>query len=167
MGALAGSGVFSSREDQEAGQKVAAYVVGQAKLEELKAYFSSASAQETARERRAAVEACIAMAQSDRDVHPEERHLLRSLVAQSGLDADTQDELVMLVHEPHGLEGIERRLTHPVLRELMLALAWELAMADGRVDEAETQLYRRLAGQLGVSAERASEIADAVTETIG
>ena len=32
------------------------------------------------------------------------------IVGKSGLDADTQDELVMLVHEPKGIEGIEERM---------------------------------------------------------
>ncbi len=165
MGALSKSGVLPLT-DAEAGEAVAAYVVGEDRMAELRAFFETADPADSARQRRAAVRACIAMAQSDRDVHPEERHLLRSLVAHSGLDADTQDELVMLVHEPEGLEGLEDELTHPVLRELMLALVWELALADGRVDDSETAFYRALAAQLEVDAERAAEIADSVAERL-
>lgn len=163
VGALSSSGVLEPDDgDAEAGGAVAAYVVGEDRVEELRAFFRDAAPAEIARERRAAVEAVIGMAQSDRDVHPEERHLLSRLVARSGLDEDTQDELVMRVHEPQEITDLGERLTHPVLRELMLALAWELALADGRIDEAETTFYRSLAEQLGVEPERAEEIAGSV-----
>lgn len=168
VGALASGGVLQDpTEDEAAGAAVAAYVVGEDRLAELRAYFAEVGEQAASGERRAAVEAVIAMAQSDRDVHPEERHILRELVGKSGLDADAQDELVMLVHEPRGTSGLEDRLTHPVLRELILALAWELALADGRIDEAETEYYASLATQLGVTAERATEISEAVGERLG
>ena len=49
----------------------------------------------------------------------------------------------------------------------MLALSWELALADGRVDDAEASLYRALAAELSVSEARAAEIRDAVGERIG
>jgi len=169
LGALARGGVIAAHasEDATAGEAVAAYVVGEERLEELRAHFEDVDPAEAAGERRAAVEAVIAMAQSDRDLHPEETHSLRSLVGKSGLDADTQDELVMLVHEPKGIEGIEERLTHPVLRELILALSWELAVADGKVDDAESEYYARLTERLGVKARRAKEIADAIAERVG
>ena len=167
MGALSRSGVLPSTDAARAGEAVAAYVVGEERMQDLRSFFEKAEPAEKTRERRAAVRACIAMAQSDRDVHPEERHLLRSLVANSGLDADTQDELVMLVHEPESLDGLEDELTHPVLRELMLALVWELALADGRVDDSETDFYRALAAQLDVDSARAQEISDAVAERLG
>ena len=166
VGALARGGVVDD-EDARAGEAVAAYVVGEAGLEALRAWFAGASADEVIRERRAAVEGCIWMAHADRDIHPEERHLLRQLVAFSGLPADSQDALVEAVHEPPSREGLAQRLTQPVLRELMLALSWELALADGRVDDAEASLYRALAAELSVSEARAAEIRDAVGERIG
>ncbi|MBX3271444.1 MAG: TerB family tellurite resistance protein [Sandaracinaceae bacterium] len=167
VGALSSSGVLEPTEDADAGAAVAAYVVGEERLEELRTFFRHASAEAVARERRAAVEAVIAMAQADRDVHPEESHLLSRLVARSGLDEDTQDELVMRVHQPREVEDLGDRLTHPVLRELILALAWELALADGRVDQAESELYADLARQLEVRPARAKEIAAAVDERVG
>ncbi len=167
VGALSSSGVFEGDDgDAEAGEAVAAYVVGEDRVEELRTFFAEAAPDDVARERRAAVEAVIGMAQSDRDVHPEERHLLSRLVARSGLDEDTQDELVMRVHEPEPVVKLGDRLTHPVLRELMLALAWELALADGRIDDAETTFYRDLSKQLEVAPARAKEIADAVAERL-
>jgi uncharacterized membrane protein YebE (DUF533 family) len=167
VGALSSSGVIEADDgDAEAGQAVAAYVVGEDRVEELREFFRDAEPEEIARERRAAVEAVIAMAQADRDVHPEERHLLSRLVARSGLDEDTQDDLVMRVHQPKEVEDLGERLTHPVLRELMLALTWELALADGRIDAEETKFYDALAKQLDVPKKRAKEIAAAVAERL-
>lgn len=165
VGTLSRAGVVPARE-AEAGEAVAAFVVGVDRLEELRRFFAAAQPAEVARERRGAVEVCIAMAHSDRDVHTEERHILKELVGTAGLSADVQDELVMEVHEPTPLDGIEDRLTHPVLRELMLALAWELALADGRVDDAEAKFFSELASRLDVSEARAQEIQDALSEKI-
>ena len=140
--------------------------MGAERVASLRAFFDRADAQTRMRERRAAIEACIAMAQADRDVHVEESHILKQLVASSGLDADVQDALVARVHRASSIEGLARRLTHPVLRELMLALAWELALADGRIDGAETAFYRVLAKELDVDEERAAAIRDAVSERV-
>lgn len=168
VGALARGGVVEEDdEDALAGEAVVAYVVGEGALEALRAWFAKATYEEAIRERRAAIEVCIWMAHADRDIHPEERHLLRQLVTFSGLPADEQDALVTAVHEPPSREGLPERLTQPVLRELILALAWELALADGRVDDAEASLYLTLASELEVSPDRAKAIRDAVGERIG
>lgn len=167
VGALVRSGVVDDDPDVAAGEAVAAYVVGEDALFDLRRFFAEESAEVTVRERRAAIEVCIWMAHADREIHPEERYLLAKLVGRSGLDSDTQDELVAAVHEPPPLEGIEARLTQPVLRELMLALAWELALADGRVDEAESAFYGELARRLGIDPARADELRDAVSERLG
>jgi len=166
VGALSSGGVFELDDAAAAGEAVAAYVVGEKPLTELRTFFFEADAADAARERHGAIEVCIAMAQADRDVHPEESHILSQIVGRSGLDEDTQDELVMTVHDPKGIEGVEERLTHPVLRELMLALAWELALSDGHIDEAESEFYKALATQLEVTPERASEISKAVAERV-
>jgi tellurite resistance protein len=160
LGLLARGGVL--QDAGAAGRAVASFVVGEERVEELAAWFEAQDVEGARRERRAAVELCIWMAHADRDVSPEERLLLRQLVARSGLDADTQDELVHAVHHPAPIDRVEQRLTHPVLRELMLALAWELAMADGRIDGAELELYASLAGRFGIAPERATEIRDAL-----
>ena len=168
IGALAHGGVLGADErDVEAGDAVAAFVVGADRLRGLREWLAERSASEAARERRAAIEACIWMAHADRAVHPEERHLLSRLVRLSGLDADAQDELVQAVHAPPALDGVEKRLTHPVLRELILALAWELALADGRIDTAEERFYGELARRLDVDPARAREVREAVDQRVG
>ena len=148
------------------GKSLAAYVVGEPRLEELRAWFAKASYAVAVRERRAAVEVCIWMAHADREVHPEERHLLRQIVAHSGLDADSQDALVEAIHTPPPIDGVEDRLTQPVLRELMLTLAWELALSDGHVDDTESALFSDLAKRFGIDRERAATIRSAMTEQI-
>ncbi len=163
LGLFARAGVVEANETSDA---LAAFVVGEERVRELARWFASHDEASTRRERRAAIELCIWMAHADREVDPEERHLLRELVASSGLDEDTQDELVSAVHTPPSVVGIEDRLTHPVLRELMLALAWELAMIDGRIDRAESALYRDLADRLGIAADRADAIREAIRATL-
>lgn len=168
VGALVRSGVVEDDDpDVVAGEAVAAYVVGEDGLESLRRFFADEPLEVATRERRAAIEVCIWMAHADREIHPEERYLLAKLVGRSGLDDDTQDALVAAVHEPPAIEGIETRLTQPVLRELMLALAWELALADGRVDEAESAFYGELAERLAIDPERAEELRDAVSQRLG
>ncbi len=114
------------------------------------------------RERRAAIEVCIWMANADRELDGDEAGLLKTLIDKSGLDDDTKDALVSEVHDPPSLADLEERLTHPVLRELLLFLAWELANADGTVARAEAAFFTGLAKRLGVSDARAKEIQAAV-----
>ncbi|AKF11672.1 TerB family tellurite resistance protein [Sandaracinus amylolyticus] len=166
LGALARGGVLEG-EHEKAGQAVAAYVVGESELDRLRGWFAEQPIQIANRERRAAIEVCIWMVHADREVDPEEVHLLRRIIGASLLDDDIQDELVRESHEPPSLRGLETRLTHPVLRELLLALCWELACADGRVAKSERDFYSGLAKRLAVSAVRASEIQRAIGERIG
>lgn len=167
LGTLARGGVIARSPDAEAGEAVAAFVIGEARVDALRAFLERTDEATAARERQAAVEVCIWMAHADREIHPEETHLLRMMVAESGLDADAQDALVDAVHAPPSLEGVETRLTHEVLRELILALAWELALADGRVDHAEDALYRQLAARFGIADERAEELRAAISQELG
>lgn len=165
LGALARGGVLHERREQ-AGRAVAAYVVGADRLEDLRRWLAAQPADVAARERRAAIEVCIWMAHADRSIDPEEAHFLRELIGASRLDEDTQDELVGACHEPPSLAGLETRLTHPTLRELLLALCWELAIADRRVDRAERDCYTGLALRLGVDPARAAEIQRAIGERL-
>lgn len=167
VGTLARGGVIESPEgDVAAGHDLAAYVVGEDRLDELRAFFDRASEDVAARERRAAVEACILMAHADREVQPEERELLHDIVAASGLRPEDLTELTAWVNEPGSIDGIELRLTQPVLRELILALSWELALADERVDPAERTFFDQLAARLSVPRDRANAVREAIAERI-
>ncbi|MDQ3033538.1 MAG: TerB family tellurite resistance protein [Myxococcota bacterium] len=166
LGALARGGVLGDSWER-AGEAVAAFVVGKPELDGLREWFAAQPPEVARRERRAAIEVCIWMAHADRTVDVEETHLLRQIIGASLLDEDTQDELVRASHEPPSLANVEKRLTHPVLRELLLALCWELASADGRVDDSERDFYTGLAKRLDIGAVRAAEIQRAISERVG
>lgn len=128
------------------------------RLAELEAWLAAQPAEVRQRERRAAIEICIWMANADRELDASEAALLKQLIDQSGLDDDTKDALVADVHEPPSLADVEERLTHPVLRELLVWLAWELAHADGRVARMEEAFLVGLAKRLQISPERLAEL---------
>lgn len=166
LGALGKAGVIDGAEE-ETSAVVARYVVGEDGIGALRDFFATATPEVREREKKAAIEVCIWMVHADRQVDPEEVALLREIIGRSGLSDDVQDELVLSTHEPPSLAEIEERLTHPVLRELLLALAWELASIDGTVARAERDFYTGLSKRLGVSAVRAAEIQRAIAERIG
>lgn len=132
--------------------------IPRSRLSELAAWLRDQPASIRERERRAAIEVCIWMANADRRLDPEETNVLRTLIDRSGLDDDTQDLLVSEVHDPPSLADLEARLTHPVLRELLLCFAWDLASADGSVARAESAFFEGLAKRLAVPPERVAEI---------
>lgn len=162
LGALARGGVIEG-EGQDA---LASFVVGEEQVAALRGWLAAQSEEVRLRERRAAIEVCIWMANVDRNLDAEEAAMLRELIGQSGLSDDVQDELVAASHDLPSLDGLEQRLTHPVLRELLLALAWELASADGRIDRAERDFYNGIGKRLEVSAARAAEIQRAIAERL-
>lgn len=166
LGALGKAGLIHGAEE-ETSQVVAQFVVGEEGIAKLREFFAAASPEVREREKKAAIEVCIWMVHADRQVDPEEVALLREIIGRSGLSDDAQDELVSSTHEPPSLEGVEERLTHPVLRELLLALAWELASIDGNVARAERDFYTGLSKRLGVTAVRAAEIQRAIAERVG
>lgn len=171
VGALARGGVFDDPDGEAAaGEAVAAFVVGEPALNALRRWFEQASFEVATRERRAAVEACVLMARADRRISPEERELLEDIAAESGLPDEHVEALrAMIAGDGPAPEvaGLEDRLTQPVLRELIVALAWELALADASIDPAETRFFDALAQRLGVSPARASELKDAVSSRVG
>lgn len=164
LGALRKSGVLD--EGEAAGEAVASYVLGPERLDALRAWFSGAAASDADRERRAAVEACVLMAHADREVQAEERALLLEIVQHSGLPETEREALLSLLDEPGPVDGLAERLTQPILRELILALAWELALADERVDPSERVFFDKLAWELKIPAGRAEAIREAVGEQL-
>ncbi|MBX3246401.1 MAG: TerB family tellurite resistance protein [Myxococcales bacterium] len=165
IGTLAHGGLLRTPLE-EAGVTVAAYVVGEERLAELREWMLGQS-KETLREHQiAAIRICIWMANADRELDPEESHLLREIITNSDLDEDTQDALVAEVHDPPSMVGIEDQLVHPVLRELMVALAWELACSDGSVAPSEEAFAAGIGKRLGVDAWRVDELRHAVTDRV-
>ena len=162
LGTLARAGLVSS-DHEAAGQAVAAYVVGEENLDALREWLDVQTAEVRSREQEAAIEALIHMALVDRAMHPDEEALLFAIIENADLTQAAQRGLVRRIAAPRGLDGLGERLTHPVLRELLLAMGWEMALADGRIDPAERNLYNEMSVALGVSAARANELRDALT----
>lgn len=164
MGALARGGVIEA--DHGELDPVAALVVGHERLAELDGWLRAQPPEVRDHERRAAIEVCIWMANADRALAHAEVEMLRGLIDASGLPDDQKDELVQATHDPPSLAELEERLTHPVVRELMLALAWEMASADGTIARSESALFTGLAKRLDVSPARSAEIQRAIAERV-
>ena len=161
VGTLTSGGVFRSKHE-EAGVTLAAYVVGEEPMAQLRAWMVQQDDERLHVAQRACIEVCIWMANADRKLESEEVVLLKELIACSQLDEDEQDELVAAVHDPPSLKGIEKRLGHPVLRELMIALMWELALSDGDLAKQEIDLLIGFAKRFEIDPNRAQSLRDAV-----
>ena len=161
VGTLTSGGVFRSKHE-EAGITLAAYVVGEDQMSQLRAWMVQQDRERLHEAQRACIEVCIWMANADRKLEPAEVALLKELITESQLDEDEQDALVAAVHDPPSLQGIEKRLGHRVLRELMIALMWELALSDGELAKAESNLLTGFAKRFEISPERAKTLRDAV-----
>jgi uncharacterized tellurite resistance protein B-like protein len=143
----------------EAAVHAAARVVGEPRLAELRQYLTEEPDDRAVLLRSAAIEICIWMAVSDRVVDPVEREVLADLVARAELPAAETVRLIDLCRSALGerlgmreLADIAERADHPVLRELLLALAWQVALADDFVDDLEIRSFERLAGIFGIEA---------------
>ena len=162
IGALSRGGVLVTEREQQ-GAMAALTLLGSRRLETLREWFKAAAPDEAEREREGAVEVCLWMAHADRVIAPEERTLLEDIIAFSELPEQRRSELTAGLEKAPSLDNIAGRLTQPQLRGLMLALSWQLAEADGRVDATEATAYDRLAELLEVSANEAAKIRDAVS----
>jgi len=144
--------------DDEAAAKLLATVLGGPVLNGLRQWFQTADPEVARQARIAAVEACIAIVRADRTVGDTEREAVENIIMHSGLDEETQASLQKHIDSDVSLDGLASRLAQPALAEALLVLAWQLAKADGRVQDAEAGVYGQLADKLGVTPKRASEL---------
>jgi len=165
LGTLSRGGIIRDPHE-EAGVAVAAYVVGEDRLSQLREWMASEPEEVRTREQRGAIQVCFWTAHADREVAEEERDLLRQIVLASELPEGERSTLLEQSEEP-SLRGIEKRVTHPVLRELLLALSWELAAADGRIHDMERAFHQGLAKRLEIPEGRAAEIRESIGEQVG
>lgn len=142
----------------EASAKTLQRVIGAPRLKELREWFASADPAVTREAKIAAVEACIAIVRADRTVGDAEREAVEDIILHAELDEATQERLRKHIDEDVVLDGIGARLAQPALAEALLVLAWQIAKADGRVQDDEAGVYGVLADKLGVSPTRASEL---------
>lgn len=167
---LSGRGLLRGEREEE-GVVLATRIVGEERLSELRDWLEALPPEQLDALRGAAVELCIWMAVADRVIDPAERDLLADIVRASGLGADEEERLVRLLAAALGdvrklahVETLAERLDHPILRELMLAMTWHIARADGFVDALEDQSYERLAGVFGVDMITADRIREALEQ---
>lgn len=151
------SGLLVGSED-EAAAKLLQKTIGGPALTGLRQWFASEDAAVTREARVAAVEACIAIVRADHSVGDVEREAIENIISRSELDDDTQNALRKHIDSDVSLDGIASRLSQPALAEALLVLAWQLAKADGRVQDDEAGVYGVLADKLGVTPKRASEL---------
>lgn len=144
--------------DDEASAKLLQHAIGTHALVELRHWFASADPALTRQARIAMVEGCIAIVRADRTVGDLEREAVENIILRSELDDETQLSLRKHIDEDVSLDGIAARLGQPALAEALLVLAWQLARADGRVQDDEAGVYGVLADKLGVTPKRASEL---------
>ena len=166
VGALARGGVLMGHEE-EVGAVLANVVLGPDELGALRQFFHDASDEVRVRERRGAIHACIYLAQADREIVPEEVALLMRIIAHSELSPDEKEHLERAVRVPLSPDEIAEELTQPGLRELMLALSWQLADADDRLDDGEREAHQALARAFGVSDARLATLREAVVTAPG
>ena len=155
-------------ERAEAAVLLATKIVGEARMSDLRGWLHEQPHDRILSLRAAAIELCIWMAVVDRVVDPKERELLRDAILAAelhtgeelrldGLLASALSDSSKIAH----LETLAEVLDHPVLRELMLAMTWLIATADGFVDTLEVESFERLGALFGVepaSAERVKSV---------
>lgn len=133
-------------------------VLGRDRVVELRAWFEQQTPEALDAAKAAVVEACISIVLADGQVADAERELLGRVVLLSELAEETQQALMARIDAAPALDSVVARLPHPSLRELVLVMAWQLALADGKADPSEHGAYGILADRLGISPERASAL---------
>ncbi len=151
------TGMLVGAADEEAA-KLLRSVLGGPALSGLRQWFHDADPSVAREARIAAVEACIAIVRADRTVGDTEREAVENIIMHSELDEETQASLRKHIDTDVSLDGIAARLSQPALAEALLVLAWQIAKADGRVQDVEAGVYGTLADKLGVTPTRASEL---------
>jgi uncharacterized tellurite resistance protein B-like protein len=152
------TGVMRDRADERS-VVAAARVVGEERLGALREWFAAKPREEADAVQCAVIECCLAIVHADRVVQPAERRAMEALIERSHLDVERRRAMKAAIDKPpRPLDLAIREVDHPVLRELLLVLAWELARADGVLDDAEKGIYGLLAAKLGVPPERAAAL---------
>lgn len=150
---LLGSGLLENWEDAQA-IDAAIEIVGEAQLSDLREWMTHQSHEDLQELDATAIEVCIWMARADGIVSEAERVHIEELIAASHLDRATVVRVREAWERRPNLIGLAGRLPHPILRELLLVLAWQTAFADGRLNRVEQGGELLLATLLAVPEER-------------
>lgn len=151
------TGVLDGEDDERSIER-AARVLGEARLGELRTWFAAQDREVVRTAKCAVVEAAIAVAQADRTVAETERTLVERIVQLARLDDAAKIQIFASLERRAALDDLGRRIGHPALRELTLALAWQVAGTDDQIDEAERGVYGELAKRLEIPKDRAKAL---------
>lgn len=156
MGILS-TGLLIGAEAEQAAVR-AQRVLGVAPLAELRRWFAAQPENAVRDAKCAVIEACISVVHADGVVDDAERELIDRMIQFAELDPAAEEWLASKLEAPSSLDSVVPRLTHPGLRELVLVMAWQIALADGHAQQSEHGAYGVLADRLGVAPARASEL---------
>ena len=144
--------------EAEAAALRAQRVLGTQPLTELRRWFAALPEDALRDAKCAVIEACISIVHADGGVNDEERELIERMIQLGELDPAAEEWLQGRIDAPASLDDIVPRLQHNGLRELVLVMAWQIALADGHAAQAEHGAYGVLADRLGVDPTRASQL---------
>lgn len=133
-------------------------VLGVQPLADLRRWFAEQDEAVLRDAKCAVIEASLAIAFADEQLDDAERELAEQIILLSELDEATQAGLLAKLDARPSLDVVVGRLQQPVLRELALVMAWQMASIDGHVDAREHGAYGLLADRLGIAPVRASEL---------
>ena len=157
IGTLTAGGLIT-RVEEEAGVTLACYVVGESRLSDLREWCATLEPEAIRVARLAAIETLIWLAHADRRLAPEEATMLGEIIACSGLSQQDRTAMTKAIESPPKVGTLAVRIGHPVLAEILIALGWELADADGDVSRSEQTFLGELARKLAIPPERATEL---------
>lgn len=168
IGALTGGGVLFS-EQEERGVRAAILLVGEDRLADLRDWFQHSDAPRRQEVRHAALSLAMLVLVADRALPLAEQELFEQLLDAAQLPErerlHARELLGLATQDPRRLphpETIAEALDHDALRELMLGMAWHVALIDGRVELGEDALYVRLSRLFGIEDARAERIREIV-----
>ncbi len=156
MGILS-SGMLIGEEAERSALR-ARHVLGGERLLELRAWFDAQPPEIVVDAKVAIIEAVMSIAYADGSLEEGERDLCEHMILLAELDEATQAAVRQRIETPSALDAVVPRIPHPSLRELVLVMAWQMATADGRVEQSEHGAYGVLADRLGVTPVRAQEL---------
>jgi len=133
-------------------------VLGAQPLAELRRWFAALSEDALRDAKCAVIDACVSIVHADGGVNDQERELIERMIQLGELDPAAEEWLTGRIDAPASLDDIVPRLQHSGLRELVLVMAWQIALADGHAAQAEHGAYGVLADRLGVAPARASQL---------
>ncbi len=165
VGALTRGGLLFTNTE-ERGVRMAVVLVGERRLAELREWFLPLSVATRLEIREAAISFCLHFFCADRVCSTEEVAFLEQVFDSCDLPLAERRQYYALLRAalvdvrklPHA-ETIAEICCHPVLREILLAIGWHIALGDRELSAPEEKLWLRLARLFSIPEQRAHELA--------